>query len=365
VMRYVDSLMRNTSFNPFLHRKHSTRILSGEEEGVFAWIAVNYLVGAFSVEKQESPDTSVPLVGILEMGGASTQIAFEPDGNIMAAKFPVLIGGWRYQLYVHSYLHYGQNSVDRRIKEMLIKSAQPNQTVIDPCMFKGDSLVEMNRSFTGGGDPTACRLLLERIVYKVPDEQCHTKPCGIGSFYQPTISPDMTFHGVGSFRYALKAIGALTSDGVYVPRQGFEAAAEYCTKSMTELIAASTLAGDDRKVKYIRSRCLVGLYTAVLFTRGYGFHNDTRRIFVVNEIANLSLEWTLGAVLYEDELDAIYSCGHSHQASPLAPLQVQSADSGSSSRVLPASHHHVTTVLFATIALFYLALMTSRVTCSL
>lgn len=31
--------------------------------------------------------------GILELGGASTQIAFAPSGNILADKFPVLISG--------------------------------------------------------------------------------------------------------------------------------------------------------------------------------------------------------------------------------------------------------------------------------
>ena len=40
-------------------------------------------------------------VGILEMGGASTQIAFIPDTSILADKFPLTIGGVRYPLYVH------------------------------------------------------------------------------------------------------------------------------------------------------------------------------------------------------------------------------------------------------------------------
>ena len=40
-------------------------------------------------------------VGILEMGGASTQIAFIPDTSVLADKFPLTIGGVRYPLYVH------------------------------------------------------------------------------------------------------------------------------------------------------------------------------------------------------------------------------------------------------------------------
>jgi Golgi nucleoside diphosphatase len=47
VFKHIDTQMQNGSFNPFQYRTiHHTRILSGEEEGVFAWIAVNYLTGA-------------------------------------------------------------------------------------------------------------------------------------------------------------------------------------------------------------------------------------------------------------------------------------------------------------------------------
>lgn len=47
VFQHIDTLMQDRSFNPFQYRSfHHTRILSGEEEGVFAWIAVNYLTGA-------------------------------------------------------------------------------------------------------------------------------------------------------------------------------------------------------------------------------------------------------------------------------------------------------------------------------
>ena len=42
-------------------------------------------------------------VGILEMGGASTQIAFVPDTSVLADKFPITIWGERYPLYVHRY----------------------------------------------------------------------------------------------------------------------------------------------------------------------------------------------------------------------------------------------------------------------
>jgi Golgi nucleoside diphosphatase len=50
-VRFIDRLMRNQSFNPFSYKSSTnSRILSGEEEGVFAWITVNYLLGSFTGE---------------------------------------------------------------------------------------------------------------------------------------------------------------------------------------------------------------------------------------------------------------------------------------------------------------------------
>jgi len=81
------------------------------------------------------------------MGGASTQIAFAPEGDILAAKFPVLIGGRRYPLYVHSYLYYGQNAIDTRIKRRLMADIDsgsappdPTQPVDHPCLLRGKPL---------------------------------------------------------------------------------------------------------------------------------------------------------------------------------------------------------------------------------
>jgi len=55
VVRYISSLMSNSSFQPFEYSsRHNTRVLSGEEEGVFAWIAVNYLRGVFDINRRKS-----------------------------------------------------------------------------------------------------------------------------------------------------------------------------------------------------------------------------------------------------------------------------------------------------------------------
>ena len=96
----------------------------------------------------------------------------------------------------------------------------------------GDTCV--GRKFVGTGDPTVCLRLLKRFVYKVDDPSlCQPKPCAIGSFYQPTLPPDMDFYAVGAFIYPLHAIEALDSEWRYRPQVGFEKAFEYCRKVLT------------------------------------------------------------------------------------------------------------------------------------
>jgi len=49
VIEHLNKLLEDKTFNPFVvESEHSTRILSGEEEGVFAWLSTNYLSGTFS-----------------------------------------------------------------------------------------------------------------------------------------------------------------------------------------------------------------------------------------------------------------------------------------------------------------------------
>ena len=46
--------------------------------------------------------------GLLEMGGASAQIAFLPEGDPLANMFPVTLNGVHYKLYAHSYWPMGR-----------------------------------------------------------------------------------------------------------------------------------------------------------------------------------------------------------------------------------------------------------------
>lgn len=85
-------------------------------------------------------------MGIVEMGGASTQIAFLPTGSILSDKFDMRIAARHYSLYVHSYLDYGASAASSWIDTHLATVDQPNKDpVTQPCLPTGEFCISHDR----------------------------------------------------------------------------------------------------------------------------------------------------------------------------------------------------------------------------
>uniref|UniRef100_A0A674HUC4 Ectonucleoside triphosphate diphosphohydrolase 8 n=1 Tax=Taeniopygia guttata TaxID=59729 RepID=A0A674HUC4_TAEGU len=90
------------------------RILTGSEEGSFGWITVNYLLETlvkFSFAEKWAHPQDTEVLGALDLGGASTQITFQPGVPVEDRNTSVFfrLYGTDYSLYSHSYLCYGQS----------------------------------------------------------------------------------------------------------------------------------------------------------------------------------------------------------------------------------------------------------------
>ena len=83
-------------------------------------------------------------IGVLEMGGGSTQIAFLPEAPVYANMFPVRLGGATYNLYAHSYLFYGQNYIVSRINDYLVKMGDGSSPIGNPCMLRNGKIGAIN-----------------------------------------------------------------------------------------------------------------------------------------------------------------------------------------------------------------------------
>ncbi|KAJ3170794.1 Golgi apyrase [Geranomyces variabilis] len=107
------------------------RVISGELEGIYGWITVNYLKGGFDAAVSVN-GTARHTYGFLDMGGASTQIAFEPTPDMAIAHKEDLtglklrfLGGEEvsYRVFVSTFLGFGVNEARRRYLEGLVAAA--------------------------------------------------------------------------------------------------------------------------------------------------------------------------------------------------------------------------------------------------
>ncbi|XP_073425220.1 ectonucleoside triphosphate diphosphohydrolase 3 isoform X2 [Dendrobates tinctorius] len=102
-------------------------IITGQEEGVYGWITVNYLMGNF-LEKNiwstwAHPD-GAETTGALDLGGASTQISFIPEKSEQnpSSTLEVTLYGYKYNVYTHSFQCYGRDESEKRLLAALAKA---------------------------------------------------------------------------------------------------------------------------------------------------------------------------------------------------------------------------------------------------
>lgn len=146
---------------------------------------------------------------VLDLGGASTQIVFEPvAATNLATKKPALepgehvyaltFGGRDHALYQHSHLGYGLMEARRSVHNLAAfnyrwraqHGTKSGTTELpSPCLVKAgrkkvelepDKVVELVG--TGAGFD-ACRRLVDVIMAK--DAPCVLAPCAFGGVYQP------------------------------------------------------------------------------------------------------------------------------------------------------------------------------------
>lgn len=100
-MKYIKNILSNDNYNPFYFLNEYARILSGEEEGIYGWLAVNNLLNSIFSKPNNT-------YGAIDLGGSSTQITFYPmDHNILENYNSILLNNILIRLYSHSFIGYG------------------------------------------------------------------------------------------------------------------------------------------------------------------------------------------------------------------------------------------------------------------
>lgn len=205
------------------------QVLAGETEGLYGWIAVNYLLGGFDSEEHAS-GKSHPTYGFLDMGGASAQIAFAPNktesirhaDDLKLLRMRTLDGAVaEFRVFVTSWLRFGVNEARKRYVEALLKASHESnpKQLEDPCLPVGlrtttqdDVLLSgtkpaagKNPNLIGGGRFDQCLNLTYPLLEK--EVVCKEKPCLLGGVHAPAIDFDVNrFVGISEYWHTTHAI---------------------------------------------------------------------------------------------------------------------------------------------------------------
>nr|XP_040035425.1 ectonucleoside triphosphate diphosphohydrolase 6 isoform X2 [Gasterosteus aculeatus aculeatus] len=179
----LDTVRALFTDSPFLSRDDSVSVMDGTDEGISAWITVNFLTGDL-----HSPDAST--VGMLDLGGGSTQITFSPQDEVRSSAnqeaktiqtSPIdHIRSFRmfnstHTVYTHSYLGLGLMSA--RLSVLGGIEAPPlegSTELVSPCLAPESSgsweHADVVYRVTGqkAGEPVyeACRTKVEKVLYR-------------------------------------------------------------------------------------------------------------------------------------------------------------------------------------------------------
>lgn len=133
----VKNLLHNS---PFKVGDRAVEIMEGSDEGVFAWMTVNFLLGALG---GSGIANSKPTI---DLGGGSMQLTFHPKDSATVSAAPEgyvikrTLFGETFDIYSHSYLGLGLMSA----REKLFGGPPPSKTqitqVLSPCFPPGKKI---------------------------------------------------------------------------------------------------------------------------------------------------------------------------------------------------------------------------------
>jgi len=282
--------------------KGSFYTIAGNYEGLFGWLAVNYIMGRFSA----SIPNNMPPFGALDLGGATTQITFIPEtGTITqsAIRLDTQFGPSNSltRAYTHSYTRLGQDEGLLRLAQLLHDQGDTSAPVQNPCHNPGYNTTYNGVLHVGTGDYDACAALTKTMLHT--EYECLDEPCAAFGVYQPPISSEHMFYAVSAYWYTVENLGLTGWNEPWIGTLTAiaEAGKTFCARAWSEV-----------ESNYRIPTCFASSHIVNLLSV-YGFASDTTQITFARKINGFSAEWSLGALLYslmnEQDSFRLDTCG--------------------------------------------------------
>ncbi|KAG9587775.1 nucleoside phosphatase GDA1/CD39, partial [Aureobasidium melanogenum] len=313
-------------------------VMDGKDEGVYAWITTNYLLG-----KIGGPDKT-PTAAVFDLGGGSTQIVFEPtfaqakDGGMPEElaegdhKYKLSFGGRDFTLYQHSYLGYGLMAARENLHKVVIDNmhkANPDSNawlskpVLNPCLIPGSSReikvplgeghplgasVTVNMTGPTTGSAPQCRAIAEQTLKK--EEECKISPCAFNGVHQPSLSKTFAREDVYLFSYFYDRAQPLGMPESFTLSELKDLTARVCEGPKSETKAWDVFKPISGAIKELQGRpetCLDLNFMVALLHTGYEMPID-REVKIAKKIKGNELGWCLGASLPLLSQESGWSC---------------------------------------------------------
>jgi guanosine-diphosphatase len=281
----------------------AVEIMDGKDEGVYAWITVNYLLGNLK------PSERGKSAATFDLGGASTQIVFEPEFAVESQQmlpgdhlYELDYGHERYNLYQHSYLGFGLKEARKRIKTQVINAWQAEAfstgRIYHPCLpdnytetirWTSNSVTKYVQLIGTGAGHAACRAVIEKVFGK--EKNCPLDPCAFDGVYQPSLTDTFGDRDLYVFSFFYDLTQPLGMPLQFSVREFGELANRVCS-------------GDPEVFRHVPNAlsvlksspdyCLDLTYTHALLRIGYDVPPE-RLVRTAKKIRDAETGWCLGA----------------------------------------------------------------------
>ncbi|KAF4307707.1 Nucleoside phosphatase GDA1/CD39 [Botryosphaeria dothidea] len=306
--------------------KGGVEVMDGTDEGVYAWITTNYLLG-----KIGGPDKT-PTAAVFDLGGGSTQIVFEPtfpdarDGGMPEKlsdgdhKYELSFGGRNFTLYQHSYLGYGLMAARENIHRVVFDAAYEEakksgatesllkKPVMNPCLTPGSSRkvevpleeshplgksVTINMTGPSEGAPAQCRAIAEKTLKKEAD--CKLAPCAFNGVHQPSLEKTFAREDIYLFSYFYDRTNPLGLPSSFTINELKELVSRVC-HGPDHWDVFHSIEGAIDELSDRPESCLDLNFMLALLHSGYEMPID-REVRIAKKIKGNELGWCLGASL--------------------------------------------------------------------
>lgn len=242
----------------------SAKTITGTEEGLFDWLAMNYQLGGF-FNKEEVP------LGVMDMGGASVQVIFpveDKTGINYNDLYNFDLYGRHYSLFIHSFLGLGQTEVT-------------HQFLDEGSCFANNYQLPTGEPATG--DAYSCKGRIISLMNKVHH---------VSDIVQNAmkVNPITRWYVMGAIVPLAKSQLFQFTSQQFTSRGLLEQAdRQICQQPWITLTAQYP---DD---EYLYGYCLYSSYYYALMVEGYGINSQQ----LINYATPEADSWTLGVVLHQ------------------------------------------------------------------